>query len=303
MSRSGGVVAIATERALPGLHPDDHPLVEALEAAGVRTRIVVWDEPFERRDVDAVLLRSVWDYYERPDAFAAWLDGLERDGIRCWNPASLVRWNMDKRYLRDLAAKGVATVPTTWVEREEGASIETVIERVRATGWSEMVAKPAISGGAWRTVRFRRDELPRVADDFRAILSGSTMLVQPFLPEIVDSGELSLLFFGGRYSHAVTKRARRDDFRVQWSHGGSHAPFEPSASVVAQAGAVLAAAPSPGLYARVDGVVREGTFTLMELEQVEPYLYFAEGQGSVDRFVEALPLAPPRARPRRGGAA
>ena len=113
-------------------------------------------------------------------------------------------------------------------------------------------------------------------------------MAQPFLPEVVEQGEWSLVFFRGEWSHAVVKRPREGDFRVQWTHGGRHAGVAPPAGLVEQARAALAAAPAPGLYARVDGVVRDGRFLLMELEQIEPYLFFGERPGSSDRFVEAI---------------
>ena len=148
--------------------------------------------------------------------------------------------------------------------------------------------KPTVSAGAWRTLRLRAHEVPDRTNYLREVLEGSSLMVQPFMPEILEEGEHSLLFFGGEFSHAVLKRAREGDFRVQWTHGGRHVPTAPTPSILSQARATLAAAPSPGLYARVDGVIRGGRLILMELEQIEPYLFFAEGPGSLHRFVRAL---------------
>lgn len=281
-------LVIATCQEYPGLLDDDRPFVEHLARRGVAVRPVVWDAPHDLAGVRGVLLRSVWDYYQKPVAFRAWLDRLEREGVRCWNPVPLVRWNMDKHYLRDLAARGVPVVPTRWIEPEQAGEVEQALAEVAAEGWPEVVLKPAISGGAWRTHRVRRADLPGQGAAVRTILTESAVLVQPFLPEIAAQGEVSLLFFGGAFSHAVLKRPRPGDYRVQWSHGGGQVPWTPSAEVLAQARAVLAAAPEPGLYARVDGVLQDGRLVLMELEQLEPYLFFAEGPGSPARFAEAL---------------
>jgi glutathione synthase/RimK-type ligase-like ATP-grasp enzyme len=123
------------------------------------------------------------------------------------------------------------------------------------------------------------------------MLASGALLAQPFLPEIVADGELSLLFFGGEFSHAVRKRAKPGDFRVQWTHGGTHVAEAVSRSLVDEARRVLAAAPSPGLYARVDGIVRDGRFVLMELEQIEPYLFFAQSTDGAQRFAAAIKAA------------
>lgn len=281
-------VAIATCREFPALHPDDHPLVTALSTAGIESEPVLWDDDVEWRRFRGVLLRSVWDYPEKEVAFRAWLDRLERAGTPCWNPVPLVRWNLDKLYLRELAAKGVPIPPTLFVERSPRVSAQDVVARIVATGWPEVVVKPSVSGGAWRTLRLGRKDVPARAAALEEILAASSLIVQPFLPEVVEQGEWSFLFFGGEFSHAVIKRPQAGDFRVQWSHGGSHVRAAAPPGLVAQARAVLHAAPSPGLYARVDGVVRDGTFLLMELEQIEPYLFFAEDPPSVERFVRAL---------------
>jgi glutathione synthase/RimK-type ligase-like ATP-grasp enzyme len=281
-------IAIATCAEYPDLVDDDRPLLGALAARGVEAAPVDWRADVAWAAYDAVLLRSVWDYYEHAGEFGAWLARLESDGVPCWNPPALVRWNLDKRYLRDLAARGVATVPTLWIDRADRPSPEAVVARILATGWPDVVLKPTISAGAWRTRRLRRERLPSHTAHVREVLVGSDLMVQPFQPEILDEGEHSLLFFDGRFSHAVLKRARADDFRVQWTHGGTQVRTTPAASLVAQARAVLDAAPSAGLYARVDGIVRDGRLILMELEQIEPYLYFAESPGSLDRFADAL---------------
>lgn len=279
-------LAIATCAAYPRLLEDDLPLVAALEARGVAVEVAVWDAPRDWTAFDAVLLRSVWDYYERPGEFFPWLAGLERAGVRTWNPPGLVRWNGDKRYLQDLAAQGVAIPPTLVVAA--GTPMAEAQARVAATGWDEVVVKPAVSGGAWRTHRLRAHEVAGAGAAFDEVLSGGALLAQPFLPEIEAEGEVSLVFFEGRYSHAVRKRAKPGDWRVQWTHGGTHVAMEPAPALLEQARAVLAAAPEPGLYARVDGIVRDGRLLLMELEQVEPFLFFGEGPAGAVRLAEAV---------------
>ena len=279
-------IAIATCREYPVLLDDDQPLVAGLAARGVVAETVLWDAERDWSRYAAVLLRSVWDYYQRPQEFLAWLELLERRGVSLWNPVALVRWNADKRYLRDLEARGIAIPPTLWIEPADAP--EAALERMLATGWADLVVKPTISGSAWRTRRLRRAEVPEQGAFLREVLSASAAMVQPFLPEILSAGEVSLLFFGGVFSHAVVKRPRAGDYRVQWTHGGTQTRFEPDAQLVAQAQAVLEAAPSAGLYARVDGILEGERLVLMELEQIEPYLYLAECPGAAERFVAAL---------------
>ena len=281
-------LAIATCREFPALYEDDHRLLPALAAAGVAAEPVVWNSGADWSRYSAVLLRSVWDYFVHAAAFSAWLDELDRRGVPCWNPTSLVRWNMDKRYLKDLAARGVPIVETLWIDRGDGVTPNEVAARILATGWPEVVVKPRISGGAWLTLRLRREEVASHAAALGEILTTGGLMAQPFLPEIVEQGEHSLLFFDGAFSHATVKWPREGDFRVQWAHGGSHVASTPSPRLVSEAREVLSAAPSVGLYARVDGIVRDGRLVLMELEQIEPYLFLAEGPGAAERFVRAL---------------
>lgn len=292
-------LAVATCRAWPGLLQDDAPLVEALAARGVTVAGAIWDEPHPWASYDAVLLRSVWDYFERPREFRAWLDGIELSGVPCWNSPALVRWNSDKHYLLELANRDVPLPPLLVVEA--GTPVDEALACVRASGWEDLVLKPAISGGAWRTQRVRSDALEGARPLAEQVLRECALLAQPFLPEIVEQGELSFIFFEGTFSHAVRKRAKAGDYRVQWTHGGTHVAIDAPPALIHQAQRALAAAPEAGLYARVDGIVRDGRFLLMELEQIEPYLFFAEGPGAAARLAEAIVRRLPGRRPQPPG--
>lgn len=286
-------LALVTYAAAPDVQPDDRALVDALGRRGIEATARVWSDPeVDWTAFDAVVIRSTWDYFLEPEAFREWLDARDAEGTRVLNSTHVVRWNMDKRYLRDLEAAGVATVPTAWVER--GASPD-LAGLMRERGWGDVVVKPAISGGAhetWRTTRARAaEDAPRLA----ALAAAGSVLVQPFLAEIERDGEWSLLFFGGRFSHAARKRPRAGDFRVQQSFGGVYAAE--AAPPVARAAAErvltaalrhLAIAPAELPYARVDGCVVDGEFLLMELEVIEPALFFAQGEGAADRCAEAI---------------
>lgn len=247
---------------------------------------VVWDAAEAAWPVfDRIVLRSAWDYHLRLPEFAAWLEARARDGNPLLNPETLVRWNLHKSYLDDLAAAGHAVIETERVPRGATASMAALME---ARGWSEAVVKPAVSASAHRTFRVARNNADACEPELAAILREGDALVQPLAPEILTAGEWSIVFLGGAYSHAVLKRSAAGEFRVQEEYGGRAEPGDPGADVRAQAATVLAAAPGRSAYARVDGIVRDGRFVLMELELIEPVLYLSRDPRAASRLAEAV---------------
>ena len=266
------------------LTPDDRRAAAALAARGHVVRPVVWtDASIDWAAFDALVLRSCWDYHKQPMAFRAWLDVVERSGTTLLNSVSQARWNMDKRYLRDLQMRGVATVPTHWLE--PGAP-RTLNEVRRLSGWTDIVVKPAISATAWRLHRLAAD-IDRWPADLEAHLATNTFLVQPFVTAIAD-GEWSLMFFDGRFSHAALKRPRAGEFRVQEEFGGRPEAVAPPDGLIEDAVGVLETLPERPLYARVEGVSVNGAFQLLELELLEPVLFFGLCPEAADRFAQAL---------------
>src|SRR2546426_305816 len=283
-------VALATSAKLPLLNDDDRLLIPSLASLGLAAVPAVWDSPDVRWDEfrgggGAVLVRSCWDYHHRLEEFLAWVSRLEHAGVRVWNPPAVLRWNSHKGYLRDLAARGVSVVPTRWLERGAQADLAGLL---RDAGWRDAVVKPAVSAsahGTWRTSgetagadQRRLDELLRAGD----------VMVQPFTPEVVEPGEWSIVFLGGRFSHAVLKRPAAGDYRVQWEFGGSATAMAAPDTLLADAEAMMAAVPGDPLYARVDGVERDGRLILMELELIEPHLFLAWDAGATGRLAAAL---------------
>lgn len=276
-------VALATYAKLPTLNDDDRLLLRALADLGVDAEPAVWDSPVVRwEEFQGVLVRSCWDYHLRLDEFLRWIARIE--GV-LWNPAPLLRWNSHKSYLRDLAGRGVSIVPTRWLERGRSVRLSEVLQQ---EGWAEAVVKPAVSAsavGAWSTtLTGAAADQPRLEQLLRA----GDVLVQAFMPEVRDSGEWSLLFFGGRFSHAVLKRPATGDYRVQWEFGGSAEAHAPSRELIADAERVLTAVPGTPIYARVDGVARGGRLVLMELELIEPHLFLGWSAGAADRLATAV---------------
>lgn len=285
-------IALATCDEIPGLTADDRIGRAALEALGARVEPAVWSDPaVEWGAFDAVIVRSCWDYFHRPGEFSAWVDALDAAGVRLLNPAALLRWNGDKRYLRDLADAGIAVPETAWIEDEVPSLAAVLAER----GWEEAVVKPVVSGGGFETWRVRASDAEAMQASLAALVARGPVMVQRFIPGILSRGELSLLYFGGRFSHALVKRAREGEFRVQHVHGGTIEPVDAPAWLRAHGERVITAAAEraglaePPLYARVDGVMMEdGRFLLMELECLEPDFFLRTDAGAAERFARAV---------------
>ena len=279
-------IAIATYDGAPGLAPDDQTILPALDAEGIDGEAAVWSNRSVPWDsFDAVLIRSCWDYHLHIAEFRDWLAGLETIGACVWNDPTIVRWNADKRYLIDLAGRGVTTIPTAAVLAGNGREVEDI---VASNGWRAFVLKPAISASGYETHLFNRplDDTDRAT--IARVTSRRDVLVQPFAEEVRRDGELSFTFIDGAYSHATLKRATVGEFRVQTEHGGSVEAAHPPRSLVDEAVCALDGFPEAPLYARVDGIVRDGSFLLMELELIEPNLFLACAPGAARRLARAV---------------
>jgi glutathione synthase/RimK-type ligase-like ATP-grasp enzyme len=267
---------------LDGYVSDDELAIKPLEELGWCVSTVSWRDPSVNwNDFDVVVIRTTWDYQRDPGAFLDVLQRIESSAARLENSLDVVKWNLDKRYLRELADKSVSIVPTFWDATYDEASFA---KWLREFGTDEMIIKPTVSATAEHTYRMRSFD-PTLTDVF----SQRQFMVQPFMPNIVSEGEYSLFYFGGEYSHTILKAPKERDFRVQEEHGGIITAVEPSASLLdAGRKAFNAIQPAP-LYARVDLVRdKENDFALMELELIEPALYFRMDAESPRRFTAAL---------------
>jgi hypothetical protein len=286
-------IALATSAKYPDLTRDDRLLLKPLAECGIHAEPAIWDDP--ERDwasFDAVVIRSCWDYHLKYEAFLHWVGLLEQAKTPLWNPAALVRWNANKSYLRDLEAKGIPIVPTFWPEAGDSIRLR---EKLHELGWAKAVVKPRISATAHRTHLFAADDADSVQELFHELRSGPGVMVQKFMNSIVNEGEWSLIFFGGEFSHAVLKKAKAGDFWVQSDFGGIEQAGDPPARVLRVATCVVHTT-EPTLYARVDGVVDDGQFHLMELELIEPALFFSAHPEAALRFAEVIAtMVTPRA--------
>jgi len=274
-------ITVLTDASHARLRPDDWYqqqiateeglLMDALRALGLTVARRAWSDPaMDWGDTRAAVFRSTWDYFEHAATFSGWLDRVE-SRTRLINPPTLIRWNMDKHYLADLAGAGIAIVPTVFLDTGTRVNLGAALG---AQGWDEVVIKPAISGAARLTWRAERADAHAHQAALATCLAREAMLIQPFEPAILDSGEISLMVIDGEVTHAVRKRARPGDFRVQDDHGGTVAPHVPAEDEIAFARAAVAACPWPPVYARVDLIRSPEGLRLMEIELIEPELFF-----------------------------
>lgn len=289
-------IALASYRGLPEREVDDRPLAAALQARGAAVAAPAWDDASaDWASFDAVLPRTTWDYMHRADAFLAWAAAVDQVS-RLFNPLPVVRWNLDKTYLRDLARDGVATIPTVWFE-DAAPNAEELRRAAERTGAGRAFLKPIVGASAVGALRFESnaDGLARAGDHLRAFPAPRGWMLQPYLPAVERSGEVSAIFIDGEFSHAVRKVPPPGDFRVQDDYGARDHAADLAAGDVVQAAAAVAAAarvacPAEALlYARAD-FLRDGEdrLLLVELELVEPSLFFRHAPAAAERLAGAL---------------
>ena len=265
---------------------EDQLVQEALEQKGLRTARFDWARP----DVDwsqtrAALFRSTWDYFHRFDEFSAWLDKVSAQ-TRLVNFIELVRWNMDKHYLLDLEKRGIHTPPALYIPAGDDTTLDALHEE---TGWADTILKPTVSGSARHTYRLNRNNLQEHEATFRELAAREDMMLQPFQQQVVEQGELSLIAIGGQYSHAVRKVPKAGEFRVQSEFGGAVIPYQPTHEEIAFAESAVAACRPQPVYARAD-IIRDndGQLALMELELIEPEMWFRLVPKAACRLAEAV---------------
>lgn len=293
-------VAFVTTTDLAILHDDvDLPLqIAAFATAGIELEQVAWeDESADWESFDAVIIRTPWNYVDRLDEFREWLD-RRRGNRRVHNPVDLIEWNLDKRYLSDLAHRGVPIVPTSFVD-----SVEQFHAAVSGLSSAEVVVKPSISAGSRMTGRFATRDPAAEALVVRILSAGLTAMIQPFAERIDDEGEIGTVLFDGSISHSFRKAALLGESGT--FVGGDYreeitsvvAPHDVLDVVHLAAGAARAIAWENGwipegrelLYGRYD-VIRldDGSAALLEAELFEPCFFLKASEGSAERFVEAV---------------
>ncbi len=288
-TRGHSRVALVTCAEFPDLWEDDHPLRDALTARGVTVRAERWDADVDWSQFDLTVLRSPWDYTSRRDDFVAWAQTVPHLA----NPADIVAWNTDKRYLAELAAAGVPVTPTTFLGPDQPFVLPEP---------GEWVVKPSISAGSRDTGRYHLPAQAAAASAHvrRLLAAGRTVLIQPFLSAVDTAGETALLFLPDAagdltFSHAIRKgpiltgpdggpedKSAREKITPRTASDDERA-------VAALALAAIPGGPSRLLYARVDVIPGPyGSPLLVELELTEPSLFLRHADGAADRLADAI---------------
>ena len=284
-------IVFATCLTQPAISSSDSVLARALETRGATVSGAPWNgpsAPFTR--ADGVLIRTTWDYFDHFAEFQLWLDQLEANSVKVQNSLATLRWNIHKSYLFEMLEAGAPVLPIVAVE----PNVESIKAAAMKHGWSKAVLKCLVSGTARGLSLF---DSHSVDDTTRAIevarpWSEFGLVVQPFMPQIQSTGELSMVFINGCFAHAVCKTPKADEFRIQSEFGGRYERVRPSEQSLRAASECLehAATKLDGLplYARVDGLIVDGEFQLMELELAEPELMFNLAPEAADLMADAL---------------
>lgn len=277
-------IALLTCQNWPNVKEKEYTLAAEISPK-IEVKVEIWnDHSVDWARYDYLIFRTVWDYFEFPTEFAAWLKMLESKNIKTLNPLSIIQYNQHKFYLKDLENQGVAIIPTIFIPKNTGLDLSFLKEK----NWEKAVIKPAVSAGSYMTKLFSQNGIEAIEAEYKPIAVERDLLVQPFLSEIQDTGELSILFFKNKYSHAVLKKPKAGDFRIQSQYGGQYQAYNPSLDLIETAESIVKKFNANLLYARVDGIIKDGKFLLMEVELIEPDLYFDYDSGAKKRYLEAL---------------
>jgi len=261
----------------------DELLLEPLAELGWSVDMVSWrTNGVDWNRYEAVIIRSPWDYQQDAKRFMQVLRDIDASSARLENPLSLVKWNIDKTYLRELEDQGILIVPTLWGEQLEPDELDHAFKTLQT---DELIIKPTVSANADDTFRVKKEMDSDLQKQINATFAHRSYMIQPFMQHIVDEGEFSLFYFGGSYSHTILKIPGSGDFRVQEEHGGRLRSVDPEEQLLERALKTMEKIQPQPLYARADFVrTNSDDFALMELELIEPSLYFNMDPESPKRF-------------------
>jgi glutathione synthase/RimK-type ligase-like ATP-grasp enzyme len=278
-------VGFITYELLPELIESEREFAELVKGDGLIIEPVDWrDKSVDYSKYDLIIIRTCWDYFIRYEEFTAWLKFMQERNVNVLNSLKTVNENLHKFYLKDLQTKGIKILDTIFINKNSPLNLKEIFQNEE---WNKAVVKPAVSGGGYKTHLISDENISegqKILDD---LLNETDVLLQKFAPEISTAGEWSLIFFNKKYSHAVLKLPKENDFRVQSQHGGTYHLKEAPEEIIIQASKIIDTVDDDLLYARVDGVVVDGEFSLMELELIEPDLFLLNRE-IMKRFEDAI---------------
>jgi len=256
---------------------------------GWEVEMVPWRRAVDWDDYDLVYICTPWDYQNDVAGFLHVLETIERSSATLVNSLELVLWNLEKTYLEELESRGADIVPSLYFDRFDAGRVGACFDRY---GSNRIVVKPVVGANSDHIVVLEEPPCAALADELRQTYEGRPFFVQPFIDSVQSEGEYSLFFFGGEYSHAILKKPKAGDFRTQEEHGADILAVEAPAALVETAASVLGMMNPQPVYVRADYVRQSGDrFLLMELELIEPSLYFRADPSSASRFARALTRA------------
>lgn len=265
---------------------EDQILSSVLTEIGISHEIHAWSDPtVDWSRFSLLIMKSPWDYFDYYSDFLVWIEKIKTLGIPVLNEMDTILWNSNKQYLLEIESKGFPVIAGKVLKMGSKPDIASIQQAVNS---DILVIKPLVSGGAKNTLKIPVSDWAQFEEKVTELVATEDFLVQPFIPEVAEVGEYSLLFFNGKFSHAVLKTPAKADFRVQHYFGGTIQEIKPSHAMLDSCQKLVNEFGSKTLYARVDGVEIGGVFHLMELELIEPYLFLALSKEAIPNYKRAL---------------
>ena len=265
---------------------DDEILTAALNAVGLKVIRKNWADPdFDWASAEFAFFRTTWNYFNHFDKFQNWLN-ITSGQTKFVNTINTIRWNMDKHYLADLKNNNIHVVETYFIEKNDPRTLTEISGQFKT---EFLILKPAVSGAARQTYKLSSDTILQHEEIYKSLIANESMLLQPFQQNIIEQGEVAMMVIGGKFTHAVLKKAKQGDFRVQDDFGGTLHAYQPSLEEIEFAeSAVRACDPQP-VYGRVD-IIRDNQdkLAIMELELIEPELWLRRNPSAADLLASEI---------------
>ena len=285
-------VVILTESKYVGLIPseedwysknvllEDNILKDAFTKLGKKAIIKAWDDKdFDWSHTKAVIFRTTWDYFHRFEEFEKWMAATSEE-CQMFNSYEQIMWNIDKIYLEELDNKGIRIPSTYFIQQGDKRSLKEICSLHK---WKEFILKPNISGAARHTYKLNQKNIAEHEELFQKLIQHEDFLLQEYLESITDRGEVSLMVIGGEFTHAIHKKAKKGDFRVQDDFGGTLHDYSPNEEEIDFAERAIGSLEEVPAYARVDLVWNnQSQLCISELEMIEPELWFRKNPSAAD---------------------
>lgn len=278
-------IGFFTYQKLPNLYYDDQHLIQPFKDEGIEIIPLIWDEKIDYDAFDLLIFRSAWDYHHKTKRFTSFLEELQAINTPVCNPPKIILENYDKYYLQALIQADFNVIPTLFFENVKSVDLSYILSEKK---WARAVIKPVISMSAYHTYTFTNQNAAELQAKLRSYYGDTRVMIQPFAQEIVNEGEWSLVFYDKNYCFSALKMPKKGDFRVQSDFGGHITFTDPPSNIIKEARSILDYYGNDILYARMDGIIYNDHFQLMEAELIDPELYFRAGEKGRQTFLGAI---------------